>query len=149
MHSGAAGGTSPVPGAAAGLLSIRGGCLHHHHPCLALGLSPIAHISSPSPPQPSLTTVLHLLYSLASSSSTPTSFLSKFCPLSRLISPFYHALDHRPNQTLVTQQPRRSKKTALGLHFSADSVTEMDRSATPDLPIQFSYPLPGCDAPRL
>ena len=37
----------------------------------------------------------------------------------------------RSNRNLGTKQSRRSKKTALRLHFSTDSVTETDRPATP------------------
>jgi len=43
------------------------------------------------------------------------------------------AFSSRVNRKLGNQQqqPRRSKKTALRLHFSTDSVTETDRPVTP------------------
>ena len=59
----------------------------------------------------------------------PVSTLNTF--LSCLISLLLMPSTTRSNRNLGTRQSRRSKKTALRLHLSTDSVTETDRPATP------------------
>ena len=113
-------------------------------PCLALAF-PIAPVLSPIPPQPSspLTALPHTHHSLVQRAqrrrhySSINSFLFALS-YSLLLSPLISlstmpstAPSSRVHRRPANQQPRRSKKTALRLHFSTDSVTETDRPVTP------------------